>query len=382
MPIYGLTDPESLRYGSGLPLIARLYKGGEKPESGNKPGADLNYFRVEFEEQYTWLGEAWEALYGAKPVQFGRVFLAQNSLHEAFPTWKEEWNATTMLHRCDGRRQSRHYDASNSSYSSQPISCAATSNPACKCKPVGRLNLILPDLLEATGVMGFVSISTHSINDILTISSYLNDILSMAKKLTGIPFVFGRAQESISVPKPNGKPGERLRVAKSLLYIQVDPDYTLAQLLPMLAQAQPLLSSGDGMVINAPSAPRQLPAPSAPTGKPDDHWTRYADRVAAFTGWSDTKLELNPQHTLTALQAVEADIQQIADFTQDERTAMAALVAYKCDYEAKAIGKLTNDARLFRSDFGIDVYHAACAIAARVDAAGDEIAKSEESEVS
>lgn len=366
MPIYGLTDPESLRYGSGLPRIARLYKGAEKPETGNKPGADLNYFRVEFEPQYTWLEEAWEALYGDKPTQFGRVFLAHNTLHEAFPTWKEEWSATAMLHRCDGRTQTCHYDVASSSYSHKPVACAVNGVPACKCKPVGRLNLILPDLIEATGVMGFVSISTHSLNDILTISSYLNDIVCMAHKLTGIPFVFGRAQESISVPKPNGKPGERLRVQKSLLYIQVDPDYTLSQLLPMLAQPQPLLPAGESMVITAPDKPRLLQSPAST--KPDDHWTHDTKRIAAFLKWSQDTLELNEAHVLTALQATDATIQHVSDFARDKTYAAAALVAYKGDYEAKAIGRLTQDARLFSADTGIDVYHAACAIAAQVKA--------------
>jgi hypothetical protein len=371
MPIYGLTDPESLRYGCGLPRIARLYKGAEKPESGNKPGADLKHFRVEFEEQYTWLEESWEMLYGKTPTQFGRVFLAQNTLHEAFPTWKEEWNATTLLHRCDGRTQTCHYEAASSSYSHKPIDCAVSGNPACKCKPVGRLNLILPELIEATGVMGFVSISTHSLNDILTISSYLNDIFVMARKLTGIPFVFGRAQESISVPKPQGKPGERIRVAKSLLYIHVDPDYTLAQLLPVLAQAQPLLNAGDGMVIKAPEAPRQLPASTAASEKPADHWTRNTKRIAKFIKWAQDKLNMDDAAVFAALHTTDRTIQHISDFTQDERHALAALVAYNADYNTKDIGKLTTNAKLFVADIGIEVYHLACEIAANVADAED-----------
>jgi hypothetical protein len=370
MPIYGLTDPASLRYGSGLPLIARLYKGAEKPETGNRPGADLKHFRVEFEPQYEWLNEAWEALYGDKPTRFGPVFLAQNTLHEAFPTWKEEWSATAMLHRCDGRTQQRHYDTQTGAYVNTPTACQANGVPACKCKPVGRLNLILPDLIEATGVMGFVSISTHSLHDILTISSYLNDILCMANKLSGISFIFGRAQEEISVPKPQGKPGERIRVAKSLLYIHVDPDYTLSQLLPVLAQAQPLLNAGDGMVIKAPDAPRQLPPPTATSDKPADHWTRDTKRIAKFLKWSLDKLNMNDAAALAALRVTDVGAQHISDFRWDERHALAALVAYKADYNTKDIGKLTTNAKLFVADIGIEVYHLACEIAANV---GDEL---------
>ena len=373
MPIYGLTDANSLRYGSGLPLIARLYKGAEKPETGNRPGADLKHFRVEFEPQYEWLAETWLALYGEHPTQFGRVFLAHNTLHEAFPTWKEEWNATSLLHRCDGKTQARHYDANSSSYNNKPTPCAARGNPACKCKPVGRLNLILPDLIETTGVMGFVSISTHSLHDILTISSYLNDIVCMAQKLTGIPFIFGRAQDEISVPKPNGRPGERIRVGKSLLYIHVDPDYTLSQFLPMLAKPQPLLPSGDGMVIQSSTdTPRLLPPPVVTDNKPDDHWTRSNDSIVGFLKWAQDALTLDAEAVLTALRATDATLKHISDFAQDKRTAMAALVAYKASYLPKSIAKLTTDARIFKSDIGIDVYHIACAIAAQVGDASEE----------
>ncbi len=252
MPIVGLTT--KTEFGAGLPMVARLYKGEEKPEQGNRPGRDLDYFRVEFEPQFEHLRELWTELYGAEPEEFGRVFLAAATVDEAFSSWKEEWTATTMLHRCDGEYQKNWYNAAAQMYSTAKIACASKDEHPCGCKAVGRLNMILPDFIEATGVLGYVSVSTHSLNDILTVYRYLADIERIAGKLTGVPFIFGRAAREISAPKQVKKNGAyvnegRIRVNKSLFYLHVAADFTQQQLLPILS----------GMAT--PAMQPQLPAP-------------------------------------------------------------------------------------------------------------------------
>lgn len=251
MPIVGLTT--KTEFGAGLPLIARLYKGEEKPEGSNRPGKDLDYFRVEFEPQFADLLPIWQEMYGNEPDEFGRVFLAASTVDEAFSSWKEEWTATTMLHRCDGEYQKNWYNAAAQMYSTAKIACASKDEHPCGCKAVGRLNLILPDFIEAVGVLGYVSISTHSLNDILTVYRYLADIERIAGKLTGVPFVFGRAAREISAPKQVKKNGAyvnegRIKVNKSLFYLHVASDFTQQHLLPILSGLQ------------QPTQP-QLPAP-------------------------------------------------------------------------------------------------------------------------
>lgn len=238
MPIIGLTT--DIQVGAGLPLIAKLYKGGEKPEQGNRPGKDLDYFRVEFESQFEHLKPLWLEMYGEEPDEFEPVLLSAPTVHEAFSSWKEEWTATAMLHQCDGEQQNRWYNTDLQAYSTAKIKCHSThETKPCECKPIGRLNLILPDFIAEAGVLGYISISTHSLYDILTVYRYLADIERICGRLTGIPFVFGRADKQVSVPKQVKRGGDyvkdgRMKTTKSLFYLHATQDFTQNTILPML----------------------------------------------------------------------------------------------------------------------------------------------------
>jgi len=238
MPIVGLTD-EQADAGIGLPRIAKLFKGDEKPESGKRPGADLDYFRIEFEEQFEYLREQWEELFGDEPREFPQVYLTMPTVEEAFPTWLEKWNASgTLLCRGDGEHRVRWWDEDTKIYVTAKMPC--TCDPQNReCKQVGRLNLIIPEFVEMTGVLGFISVSTTSINDIITIHRYLSAVQQMYGKLTGVPFVFGRAPRPITRPQVDGgKPnGKRVKMTKSLLYLHVTPTFTQNALLPILSGA-------------------------------------------------------------------------------------------------------------------------------------------------
>lgn len=229
MPIKGLTDQKSITAGSGLPIVGRLYKGGEK--TAKAPGKDLDYFRVEFEPQFKHLQSVWDDLYGAEPTEF-RVFLTAPTTDQAFPTWMEEWNASGLLHRCDGEHQHAHMEQGQ--ISRERIACAAK----CQCTRVGRLYMLLPDFVEASGALGLFVISTHSINDIITIHRYLSTMENMAGRLSGIPFTFGRAERDVSMPSYKDKT-MRSKQKKSMLYIHVDEDFTRNKLLPVLGGQQP-----------------------------------------------------------------------------------------------------------------------------------------------
>lgn len=236
MPIVGLTDQQPV-IGGGLPRIATLYKGDEKPAEGNRPGRDLKYFRVEFEPQFEALRDLWSELYDQEPKEFSPVFLAAPTVEEAFSTWMEEWTATAMLHRCDGEHQVAWYDKQTGNYARSRVKCAA---PECGCKRTGRLNLIFEDLVEASGILGYVAVTTHSLHDIITLHRYLSDIEGMYGRLTGVPFVFGRADREVSAPHPKKK-GERMKTTKSLLYIHVAPDFAKSAILPTLRGHQSAL---------------------------------------------------------------------------------------------------------------------------------------------
>lgn len=235
MPIVGLTDGSAV--GDGLPLIAKLYKGGAKPTDGRKPGADLDYFRVEFEPQFENCRSIWTELYGERPTEFAPIHLVATSANEAFVNWQEEWDGSGgLVHRCDGQAQAAWRGQDGQTQRGQKA-CAA---PSCRCKPVGRLKFLLPEFVDAAGVLGYVSVSTHSVNDILTVYRYLADIEKLYGTLRGIPFVFGRAPKEVSAPKQvktaNGYAVEgRIKTQKSLFYIHADAIFTQTHLLPALA---------------------------------------------------------------------------------------------------------------------------------------------------
>lgn len=214
MPIVGLTKEEK-QPGRGLPRIAKLYKGDEK--SPNKPGVDLDYFRVEFEPEFQGLQQTFEDLYGTQPRQLSNVMLIAPGVNGAFPTWNEEWNATGLLNRCDGETRVAHFDTQAQSVCTTPTPCTKQ----CRCKPSGTLKFMLSDFTEETGLLGVFSITTHSIYDIATIHNYLLEIARLRGKLTGVPFTFGRKRREVT-----GKiKGERKRITKSLIYMHVAPEY-------------------------------------------------------------------------------------------------------------------------------------------------------------
>lgn len=250
MPIIGLTD----RLGSGLERIAKLYKGDEKPEAGNRPGKDLEYFRIEFEPQYEHLRELWVELYGERPMEFEPVFVTAATTDEAFQSWKEEYNATTLLHRCDGENQVLWYNKDAAMMSSAKIKCATTNEAAhvCNCKPSGRIDLMFPEFCALAGVLGVITLTTHSVFDIITLHSRLTMLQRINGSLIGVPLVFGRSKREVSAPKmEKGKrTGERMKVTKSLLYVHSTSEFTQKRLIPALAGAlqseQPLALQATG----------------------------------------------------------------------------------------------------------------------------------------
>lgn len=241
MPIKGLTafdDPEQAgSIADGLPTILTLRKGEAKPNE-KRPGKDLDYFRLDFAPEYEYLRPEFERMYGARPKSIEGVLLVGDNPHDAFPHWLEQWTASTLLHRCDGDTQVRHWNEDAGTYSDEPVPCIA---PACDCKQTGRLTFILPAFISATGVLGTIRLGTTSIYDIKQINDYLQTILALYGKIEQVPFRLFRQTKNISVSMGKGKRG---RQDKSLLAIEVDPAFTAAKILPKLGMTPQVQSGG------------------------------------------------------------------------------------------------------------------------------------------
>lgn len=332
MPIKGLTDVH--QFGAGLPRLGTLYKGDEKPETGNRPGKDLKHFRFEPEPQFEYLAPLWEELYEKQPTEFSPVFLFGNTADEAFETWLEEWSATGLQHRCDGEMQTRWYDRSIGEYSVARIAC---ETPQCQCKRTGRLRLVFPDFVETAGVMGYVAMTTHSIHDILTLHRYLADIARMYGKLEGVPFVFGRAAREVSAPKPND-PGKRIKTTKSLLYMHVLPDFTREQLVNRIAAPEQTALPERVSEVRQRREPemRRIGGGEQVGATERPEWWNEALNWAKDTFEGMTAARVN--------QALDA----VPHWRESKEAFSAAVICAQFDYDRQLVGQFTSARNMLR----------------------------------
>lgn len=191
MAIVGLTDKRTEDSVLVFPQIGTLRKGGKK--QGNKPGPDLDYFRFTSTnpDAVTMFGK----LYKAKPKIIHSVVLPFKTVEENFPTWKEEWSASRLKHRCDGVTVLSWYDAKNKQYSNEPKECPGG------CKEIGRLTVVLSDMMKA-GFIGTTTVLTHAKWDLLNINNSLAYYYAQNNDLRGIEWVLSR--EPKERPSPDG----------------------------------------------------------------------------------------------------------------------------------------------------------------------------------
>lgn len=209
MPIKGLTD----ELVPAFPTLGKLRKGGARPEDGKAPGKDLEHFR--FVGRIPALDAAFLECYGPKPVML-RVYFPYQTPDECFSTWKEAWVAGGLKHRCDGSNTTIILGA-DGKYSRVPQPCPGG------CDEVGRLVFILPELLQA-GHVGFVTLETHSIHDILNITASLRLAEEAKGDLRGIEWTLTREPEKISTPSKDG------RVRREKWLVKLYPSVRFAQL--------------------------------------------------------------------------------------------------------------------------------------------------------
>lgn len=341
MPIKALVK-QDVRFGAGLPRLAKLKKGAPKTESGF--GADLDHFRIAFEAPYSADPanlSVWTQLYGEKPAVFNHVFLLGRTTDEVFSAWYENYGAGAVLKaRCDGETRVRSYDDKTARWSDAPAPC--TCDPETRtCKQVGRLNFIPYEFVRATGLLGYVTLETHSLYDIIALTNHVRDIFQLYGTVTGIPFVLGRADRQVSTRYGN----KRRQATKSLVYLHPARQFAAEQLAGVFAQS-PQLGGAPQIALPAPVAP---PAPV----DPEPRWT--PERLTKLDAWARQGLGLSAAELLTELSA------ESWEAFPDHAAIVAAVRAKNLHVIVREIGFTTNkEIDLFtplgsvRLDFDVD----------------------------
>lgn len=267
MPIQGLTTTIVTM----PPVIGSLRKGGEKETrtKGDRTfetfGKDLNHFRFTAKnESDSRLLQAFATAYGATPERINNIYLPGPEVDDNLMAFCEEYSAAKLIHRCDSVWIYERDNHTGQLYRTSHYCPYADENPdrverpkdrmgnPLGCKQVGRLHVILPELVDA-GYYGVVTVLTHSINDIAKLYQALTNYRECFGPLNRYPFAIYRANETISTP--NGD--KRARREKSLLNIVPSSEFVLQRF-----EAVRLAS------LSAPAAePKQLPAPEIIEGE-------------------------------------------------------------------------------------------------------------------
>lgn len=323
---------------AGLERIGKLHKGLPKQKRTSADGKeyevvgrDTDYFRVEFVEGYEHLAEDFAALYGSEPKALPFMLDADSAL-AALDFWYEEYDShATLLHRCDGVTQAVAYNKGTGFFEHGLPCCVG----ACKCKQVARLGLIMPDFIQHTGVMGTITMETHSDQDIRTLIARLTTFANLYGTLRGVPFILVRVPRETSAPKTtkDGKrTGERTKVQRAMIDVRVDPDYARSHIARMAASARAALPSAPQVpALPAVDVP-QLPAPT---------WASDEKRWKAFIEWTGT-YGFKLADVLDALSVSAArPVAGPSDWPWGRDDAMAAVIARVCDYNPARIAKWT-----------------------------------------
>jgi hypothetical protein len=247
MPIIGLTDRAA-----SFPQIGILRKGG--PKTTNAPGKDLDHFRFDPDDEQA--REDFAAAYGATPRVI-RIYLPFDTADENLSAWKEHWVAGGLVRRCDGQTSVLRQKPGGKGYDSTPHTCACVGMPEVskeRCKPVGRLKVIIPELKR----LAYVTALTTSIHDIMNLSEQLRALEGVRGGLRGIPMILSRIEREISMP---GNDGKRVRRAKWLLAVEAAPHWVSMQLEAQERAARPALAAPAPLALPAPE-----PAPDTDDG--------------------------------------------------------------------------------------------------------------------
>jgi hypothetical protein len=310
MGIHGITG-ELARY----PRLGKIRKGGPKTTKTRADGREVEVVgrdlgeRLRFASEDPDLEREWVAAFGSLTIEELTVLLPYATVGECWQAWREEYTASALKARCDGRQHVLWLDPKTGDYSDTPKPCPGAS---CQAKETGRLELLVLGFPR----LGTVTLETHSLNDIANLDGCLRMLALQAGDLTQIPLRLCRIQRNISRPKiVDGKrTGERYRSPEWLLHIEPSPAWVQQRLAAQRQQIDRLITGTATMALpgtgNEDAIEADYRTPSA--AEVEAHDASFTDRIAACTLVMD----------------VEALLEQIAGIENEYRRQNATHLAY------------------------------------------------------
>lgn len=248
MAIKGLTDQGK----KSFPRLGVIRKGAPKEKyldakgkEKSKIGRDLTFFRFDSPDEKA--NKAFTESYGKEPRMIHAV-LPYRTPEENFQTCKEAHLAGGILHRCDGEMTSliRKKDGK---VSTVPEKCPGG------CKEVGRLMIIIPEMLKSIHRLAYVTVLTSSKNDLVELTANLEAIYSLRGSLQTIPLVLRRVEREISCPDEKSPSG---RAKRKKFMLSIEPAENFVKAFLDAAEREVLAAPTERMMLAA--APKALPA--------------------------------------------------------------------------------------------------------------------------
>ena len=279
MSIKGLSDR-----GLSFPQIGVIKKGSpkQKVQRGDREieiqGKDLQYFRVEFDEQETTAAELFQQLYGDMPNQL-KVTFPFNEIDRVYDAYLEAYTASRLIARSDGERilywkegkdklvkdglatctrevkiwkridDKRAEPLTVQLREGQPVPYIEnmvfhrTEKTLVEAKPVGRLRVTLYELNR----LGYLLLTTTSVNDVIALggpdSGELGSIKAFCDRLNlpfaGVPLILRRKPRQIAYTDKDGK---QSRMTRWLVHIEADPEFVKLAFLASKQLAMPAVA--------------------------------------------------------------------------------------------------------------------------------------------
>jgi len=325
---------KSMQINARPPIIGRVHKGGPKPQGEDRPGADLDHFRIESTPEVL---ERIREIYGDKPRQL-RVLFIEHYPADIYDPFLVQRGQTGIATICDSVNIVKKRVAGRLVACDEP--CEFDQEKAA-CPRGCKSQALKPMLFYIRGVerAGVFAFNTTSWTDNVELQNNLAYAAQEARKfraalgappdasLLGVEFILGRDQRSQNVPSKKSPTG-KAKVKRWLCYLEISPDWIARVQEEIRKEAY-----GENLALPEPKAQIALSIRPVDERKPDE----VADDLAGLDAdgfdkpedaeedAEDGETETSAGNALKAMVALFQDIKENSATTKGKDAQKARL---------------------------------------------------------